>query len=68
MKAREAFIALALFSAQASAGWELVSEPASGNKFFMDLSTKRQQGKYALIWTLWNLPKAQLVYGKVLIR
>jgi hypothetical protein len=47
-----------------SAEWQFISEASNGAKFFMDLSTKRQQGKYTLVWTRWNLPKAQLVNGK----
>jgi hypothetical protein len=66
MKARTAFIALALFSAQASAEWEweLVAETVSGNKFFMDISTKRQQDRYTLVWTGVEYAEAEKYEGK----
>jgi hypothetical protein len=65
MKARIAFIALALASSQASAEWELVGESGDGSKFFMDFSTGRQQGKYMLVWGRVDLPKAEVFQGKI---
>ena len=64
MKAKIAFIALALFSAQASAEWQFMGESHNGTKFFIDLSTKRQQGKYMLVWEMMDAPKADVIYGK----
>lgn len=64
MKSKIVLIALALFSAQASAEWELVAESVSGNKFFIDLSTKRQQGRYTLVWTGVEYAKAEKYNGK----
>jgi hypothetical protein len=64
MKSKSVLIALALFSAQVSAEWELVAESVSGDKYYIDLSTKRQQGKYTLVWTGVDYTKAEEYEGK----
>jgi hypothetical protein len=71
MKAKNAakavlLVTLALASSQASAEWEweLVAKTVSGNKFFMDISTKRQQGRYTLVWTGAEYAEAQKYEGK----
>jgi hypothetical protein len=64
MKSKIILIALALFSAQASAEWQFISEASNGAKFFMDLSTKRQQGKYTLVWSRVDYPDVEIIYGK----
>jgi hypothetical protein len=64
MKARTAFIALALFSAQASAEWQFIVKDSSGTDYFIDLSTKRQQGQYTLVWEMVDYSKAQQWNGK----
>jgi hypothetical protein len=64
MKAKIAFIALALFSAQASAEWQFMGESHNGTKYFIDLSTKRQQGKYTLVWEMLDEPKPEVIRGK----
>ncbi len=57
-------IAAVLAPAQARAGWEYVGESASGSVFIMDTSTKRQQGKYTLVWTGLEFPEGELINGK----
>ncbi len=57
-------IALALFSAQASAEWQYIGEDDNGIRFFMDLSTKRQQGKYTLVWEMDDYPETRVFKGK----
>ena len=64
MRSKILLIALALFSAQASAEWQFISEASNGAKFFMDLSTKRQQGKYTLVWQMVDNAKVEIINGK----
>jgi hypothetical protein len=63
MKARTAFIALALFSAQASAEWELIGESNAG-MFFIDPATIRKQGGYTYVWGMEDFLVEQSVDGK----
>jgi len=51
MKLRIAFIALALFSSQASAEWELVTYDDEAITF-LDPTTIRKQDNYTLAWTM----------------
>jgi hypothetical protein len=57
-------IAAVLAPAQARAEWQFIGSDDNGLRFFMDLSTKRQQGKYTLVWDREDYPKAQVANGK----
>jgi hypothetical protein len=64
METRIAFIALALFSAQANAEFLYVHFDDAGNRYLIDPTTKRQQGKYTLVWARTDYANAQIVKGK----
>jgi hypothetical protein len=58
MKAKTAFIALALFAGQAQAEWELIGG-TDNFELYIDISTIRKQSGYTLAWFIRDYSKPQ---------